>query len=152
MKCPKCETTTLVPGTVSEVHVDRCPDCGGVWLDAGELDQLSSREWTEIRPLLGRGADEGLNPKSCDVPAEVGLARARKRRGQQAADRFEAESLAAHQELREAYRALAHDEPARCVMIDATEPKAAVADRIWKTVSERLLPAAAPGLLTVAAS
>ena len=87
-----------------------------------------------------------------DVPAEVGLARARKRRGQQAADRFEAESPAAHQELCEAYRLLAHAEPARCVMIDATEPKAAVADRIWKSVSERLLPAAAPGLLTVAAS
>ena len=87
-----------------------------------------------------------------DVPAEVGLARARKRRGQQAADRFEAESLAAHQELREAYRLLVLAEPARCIMIDATEPKDAVADRIWKAVNDRLSPATAPVAFTGAAS
>jgi dTMP kinase len=87
-----------------------------------------------------------------DAPAEVGLARASKRRGEKAADRFEAESLATHQELREAYHMLAVAEPARCIMIDATEPKAVVADRIWKTVSERLSPATAPALLTVVAS
>ena len=39
-------------------------------------------------------------------------------------------------------------EPARCILIDATEPKAAVADQIWTTVSERLSPATAPLLLT----
>jgi dTMP kinase len=79
-----------------------------------------------------------------DVPADVGLARAGKRRGNQSADRFEAESLAFHEELREAYRLLVVSEPARCVVIDATEPKPAVADRIWKTVNERLDPATAP--------
>ena len=36
-----------------------------------------------------------------DVPADVGLARARKRRGGDTADRFEAESLDFHEELRE---------------------------------------------------
>ena len=87
-----------------------------------------------------------------DVPAEVGLARAGKRRGEATADRFEAESLATHEELREAYRLLVVSEPARCIMVDATEPKSAVADRIWKTVNERLSPATAPALLTGAAS
>ena len=87
-----------------------------------------------------------------DVPAEVGLARAGKRRGEATADRFEAESLATHQELREAYRLLVVSEPARCIMIDATEPKSAVADRIWKTVNERLSPATAPALLIGAVS
>ena len=72
-----------------------------------------------------------------DVPAEVGLARAGKRRGEGAADRFEAESRAFHEALRDAYRQLALDEPNRCVVIDATQPKPAVADRIWRTVSER---------------
>ena len=43
--------------------------------------------------------------------------RASKRRGEKAADRFEAESLATHQELGEAYRMLAVAEPARCIMI-----------------------------------
>ena len=87
-----------------------------------------------------------------DVPAEVGLARAGKRRGEGSADRFEAESLATHEELREAYRLLVLAEPARCIMIDATEPKDAVADRIWKAVNDRLSPATAPVAFTGAAS
>ncbi len=78
-----------------------------------------------------------------DVPAEVGLARANKRRGERAADRFEAESRAFHETLREAYRQLVAAEPGRCIAIDATEPKPAVADRIWKIVTERLEPARA---------
>jgi dTMP kinase len=75
-----------------------------------------------------------------DVPAEVGLARARRRRGDKAADRFEAESRAYHEELRQAYRLLAAAEPERCILVDATEPKPAVAERIWTLVSERLHP------------
>ena len=88
-----------------------------------------------------------------DVPAEVGLARASKRRGERAADRFEAESLSMHQQLREAYRLLAAAEPARCILIDAMLPKAAVAERIWKAVNERLSPpVASPALLANVAS
>jgi dTMP kinase len=79
-----------------------------------------------------------------DVPAEIGLARARERRGGESADRFEAESLAFHQELRQAFSLLVMSESGRCVVIDATEPKQAVAERIWKTVHERLDPATAP--------
>jgi dTMP kinase len=82
-----------------------------------------------------------------DVPAEVGLARAGKRRGEGQADRFEGESLAFHEELREAYRLIALTESNRCVIVDATEPKPQVADRIWKTVNERLDPATAPVML-----
>jgi dTMP kinase len=82
-----------------------------------------------------------------DVPADVGLARASKRRGDAAADRFEAESLATHQDTRDAYRLLVSAEPARCIMIDATEPKTVVADLIWKIVNERLSPATAPVLI-----
>src|SRR5215471_9504937 len=73
-----------------------------------------------------------------DVPAEVGLARAHMRRGEGMADRFEAESRAFHEALRDAYLRLAAEEPDRCVAIDATEPKPAVAERIWKIVVERL--------------
>jgi len=87
-----------------------------------------------------------------DVPADVGLARASKRRGDNDADRFEAESLAFHEELREAYRLLVVSEPGRCVVIDATEPKSVVGDRIWKTVQARLDPATAPIALAGAAS
>jgi dTMP kinase len=86
-----------------------------------------------------------------DVPADVGLARAHKRRGANATDRFEAESLAFHEELRDAYRQVVLDEPGRCVLVDATQTKAEVAERIWKAVSERLHPATAPVALEGAA-
>jgi dTMP kinase len=79
-----------------------------------------------------------------DVPAQVGLERARARRNGEGADRFEAESLKFHEELREAFRLLAISESGRCVIIDATEPKPTVADRVWRTVHERLDPATAP--------
>jgi dTMP kinase len=79
-----------------------------------------------------------------DVPADVGLARASKRRSGGTADRFEAESPAFHEALREAFRLVGAGEPGRCVVIDAAQAKAAVADRIWKIVNERLDPATAP--------
>jgi dTMP kinase len=74
----------------------------------------------------------------------VGLERARARRGEQDADRFEAESVEFHEKLREAYLHLAASEPNRCVLVDAREPAAAVAARIWETVAKRLDPATAP--------
>jgi dTMP kinase len=87
-----------------------------------------------------------------DVPADVGLARAKERRGAGDVDRFEEESLEFHEKLRDAFRALALSEPNRCVLIDATDERAAVADKIWKVVSDRLDPATAPIALEDAAS
>jgi hypothetical protein len=43
MKCPKCGAD-LVTESFHGVQVDRCPECGGVWLDHGELDQLMKHE------------------------------------------------------------------------------------------------------------
>jgi dTMP kinase len=87
-----------------------------------------------------------------DVPAEIGLERATKRRGEAGADRFEGESLDFHEKLREAYLRLAASEPDRCVLIDARDPQAAVATRIWDTVAKRLDPATAPVTLEDVAS
>jgi dTMP kinase len=87
-----------------------------------------------------------------DVPVEVGLARAHARRGDSVTDRFESESPAFHAELREAYRRIVLDEPQRCVLIDATLPKAEVAEHIWQAVNERLHPASATIALESAAS
>jgi dTMP kinase len=98
---------------------------------------------------------DGLKPDLTfilDVPADVGLARAKKRRGEGDADRFESESLAYHEKLREAYRALAERQPERCVLIDATEPRVKVAMKLWNVVTERLDPATAPVMLEGVAS
>jgi len=79
-----------------------------------------------------------------DLPAEIGLERAAKRRGAEKADRFEQETLAFHKKLRDAYRDIAASEPGRCVMIDAQRAQSAVADDIWAAVTDRLDPATAP--------
>ena len=76
-----------------------------------------------------------------DVPVELGLRRAKQRRSGEEPDRFEAENLEFHQKLRNAYRAIAAEEPARCVAIDASGIKETVARRVWDAVASRLRPA-----------
>jgi hypothetical protein len=39
MRCPKCGGH-LKMQEHEGVQIDQCPDCGGLWLDAGELEQL----------------------------------------------------------------------------------------------------------------
>lgn len=41
MKCPK-DGGDLVERELDQVKVDICPECGGMWLDAGELDLIRS--------------------------------------------------------------------------------------------------------------
>jgi dTMP kinase len=79
-----------------------------------------------------------------DLPASEGLRRAAQRRGPGEADRYEAEALAFHEKLREGFLALAADEPDRCVLVDAMQPKDRVAEQIWRIVTKRLDPATAP--------
>jgi dTMP kinase len=75
-----------------------------------------------------------------DVPATIGLARATRRRGKGATDRFEAEGIEFHEALRTAYRALAQNEPKRCIVMDGRAPRDVVADRVWDVVKQRLHP------------
>ena len=75
-----------------------------------------------------------------DLPVEIGLQRAAARRGSATPDRFEGEKLGFHQGLREAYRKIAADDPARCVLIDANSDPDTVAGRVWRVLRDRLLP------------
>jgi hypothetical protein len=62
MRCPKCGGH-LVTEEFHRVQVDRCPDCHGLWLDAGEIEtvlahedkSLFSRALGEFMSSLGRG-------------------------------------------------------------------------------------------------
>jgi dTMP kinase len=76
-----------------------------------------------------------------DVPVEIGMQRAAARRGTGAPDRFEAEDIKFHRELREAYRQIAASEPQRCVLIDASADPGAVAANIWAALRDRLFAA-----------
>lgn len=79
-----------------------------------------------------------------DVPATVGLARAKNRRASGNADRFESETPEFHETLRNAYRGLAAREPLRIVLLDGRAPRDVVADKIWTLVEQRLLTPALP--------
>jgi len=49
-KCPACETITMRRFPFSarkQIEVDECAQCGGVWLDAGELGRIRSEFKTE---------------------------------------------------------------------------------------------------------
>lgn len=50
MNCPRC-SGKLHSQVYDEVNIDRCDTCGGVWLDAGELEQIIGAENTTSRWL-----------------------------------------------------------------------------------------------------
>ena len=79
-----------------------------------------------------------------DVPVELGLQRASRRRGENAGDRFETEDRDFHEKLREAYLDLADRNPERCALIDGSADPATTGNAIWAVVNERLQPAQAP--------
>lgn len=43
MKCPRCDGS-LLESKVEEVTIDQCDKCGGIWLDSGELEQLTRKD------------------------------------------------------------------------------------------------------------
>ena len=62
LRCPACRSETLQALGKSRFRIDRCPGCGGVWIEGTLLDQMR----TEITPrwqgflgtLLGPGLAE----------------------------------------------------------------------------------------------
>ncbi|MCL4767688.1 MAG: dTMP kinase [Hyphomicrobiaceae bacterium] len=79
-----------------------------------------------------------------DLPAADGLARARSRsepggpggRGSDA-DAFEGRPLSYHERLRDGFLMIATAEPERCVVIDALQPEAEVAQQVWAAIVAR---------------
>jgi len=50
MDCPVCKNA-MITLELAEVEIDHCTDCGGIWLDAGELEILLG-EAQQARQLL----------------------------------------------------------------------------------------------------
>ncbi|HEY1474669.1 MAG TPA: dTMP kinase [Pseudolabrys sp.] len=131
--------TTIRPALVAGKWVicDRFIDSTRVY--QGALGKVDPKLIRSLERVTVGGAMPDLT-FLLDVPASVGLARAKRRRGAGTTDRFEAESKAFHEELRAAYIALADKEPKRCIIIDGRAPREVVADRIWESVEKRLHP------------
>ncbi|ENN87122.1 Thymidylate kinase [Rhizobium freirei PRF 81] len=101
---------------------------------------------------LQRVAVNGVVPDCTlilDIPAEIGLERARKRAAAVAApDRFEKEELQTHEKRREAFLDIAAREPERCHVIDAQRTEDKIAEEIAVIVDQRLGPSANIGAET----
>jgi len=111
---------------------------------------------TRAYQAFGRGIDrqtmEALNTLACgelsphltlllDCPVEIGLGRAKQRIEASSGpreERFELESLAFHQRVRDGYLQLAAEEPGRFVIIDATASPEQVSVAITTAVISRL--------------
>lgn len=52
MQCPRCDGT-LNEMKAEEVTIDTCAKCGGVWLDSGELEQLTKKSSGWFKRLWG---------------------------------------------------------------------------------------------------
>lgn len=86
---------------------------------------------------LQRVAINGVVPDCTlilDLPAEVGLKRARKRGADSAPDRFEREEIETHEKRREAYLEIADAEPERCQVVNAERSEDEIADEIFAIV------------------
>ena len=73
-----------------------------------------------------------------DIPVEIGMQRAAARRGTGVPDRFEAENVKFHEDLREAYQQIAGEDPQRCVLVDADADAETVAEQIWQALRDHL--------------
>lgn len=51
MMCPKCGME-LVEIDYKEIKIDKCSECEGIWLDAGEMEQVAKMDKTGLDKLF----------------------------------------------------------------------------------------------------
>jgi dTMP kinase len=90
----------------------------GRGLDLDEIKRLNVLSSNDLKPTI---------TILLDLPSKEGLAR----KSDQRPDRFEAENVAFHEQVRQGYLQLARNEPKRFIVIDALLPKATLAEIIW---------------------
>jgi dTMP kinase len=142
------ESELLVMFAARSVHLDslvRPALARGDWLlcdrftDATYAYQGAGRGVADehiraLEALVQRGLKPDLT-LLLDVPVDVGIERARARRGSAAADRFEREGWEFFERVRARFLDIARAEPQRVRLIDANRPVARVADDIAAEVA-----------------
>jgi hypothetical protein len=66
MNCPRCRDPLLTV-IYEDFEVDYCESCGGVWLDAGELETLT-RDDERLAEILGKDAASPSREPSLRCP------------------------------------------------------------------------------------
>lgn len=147
---PEAETLLFAAARDDHVHAVIAPALEqGIWV----LCDRFSDSTRAYQGRLGHVSPELLNAMErvtigrlkpdltviLDIPVSIGMRRAAARRGTDVPDRFEAEGIAFHQGLRDAFRQIAADEPQRCVLIDANADSKIVSNNIWGVLRRRLL-------------
>jgi Zn-finger nucleic acid-binding protein len=68
MDCPVCKNA-MITLELAEVEIDYCTDCGGIWLDTGELELLLGNH-EQAKKLLDSfkiSADYTEKPRKCPI-------------------------------------------------------------------------------------
>jgi dTMP kinase len=117
----------------SWVISDRFADSTRVY--QGDLAGLNQSVIAEVERLsVSRAPDLTV---ILDLPVDIAQLRA-KTRG--ATNRFDEQSLAKQEVVRQGFLRIARNEPERCAVVDAALEPDAVAEAIWRIVEERLRP------------
>ncbi len=74
MRCPRHYAATLVRRFLKGVEVDQCPQCTGLWLDAGELERvLGAMEQTPSIPFEASSCPDDEAPMRCPACGAVAV-------------------------------------------------------------------------------
>jgi Zn-finger nucleic acid-binding protein len=68
MDCPSCGNA-MITLELADVEIDHCVACGGIWLDAGELELLmdDSRKAAELLASFQEDASAAEKPRKCPI-------------------------------------------------------------------------------------
>ena len=69
MRCPKCGAE-LVTEEYHGIQVDRCPECHGVWFDAGEVEQILQQQESGGVGGLFRAIMDGVRARTAPAKSE----------------------------------------------------------------------------------
>ena len=71
MDCPVCDNP-MITLELNEVEIDHCLDCGGIWLDAGELESLldDAAKANQLLRSFQTRPQSAEKPRKCPICAK----------------------------------------------------------------------------------
>ena len=68
MDCPVCKTA-MITMELTEVEIDHCLECGGIWLDAGELEMLmdDADKAKRLIASFDEAGEHSEQPRKCPI-------------------------------------------------------------------------------------